>query len=171
MNRNHRKIAGIGLSVLLGFMTSDFVRGQAQGEERFIFLHLRMKDGVITLVKSSTVSGALKPQLRADKTGNIQFEVETKAGVAQWAGWMDDPSIRRYEYPDPDNPGAIKPKLVQVSEAEFAVRIPVVKDAHYLSFYRLETAQAKAPALPGTQAAKPAKSLIAKIELPAVADQ
>src|SRR6266487_4595018 len=167
MNRNHRTLAGIWLAALLGLMTSGFVRGQAEREEKFLFLHLRLKDGVITLVKAATVSGALKPQRRADKTGSIQFEVETEAGVSRWTGMMDDPSIRRYEYPDPDKPGAIKSKLVQVNEAEFAIRIPLLKDAHHLSFYRLGTAQAKAPALPDAQAPKPAKTLIAKIELPA----
>src|SRR5713226_8342510 len=115
MKRNHRTMAGLWLSVLLGLMTSSFVRGQAEGEEKFLFLHLRMKEGVITLVKAATVSGALKPQRRADKTGSIQFEVETEAGVSRWTGTMDDPSIRRYEYDDPKNPRAIKSKVVQVS--------------------------------------------------------
>ena len=156
------------LSALLGLMTSALALGQAAKDNKILFLHLRMKDGAITLVKSASVSGTLKPQRRAENPGTIQFDVETAAGVSLWSGAMDDPSVRRYEYEDPEKPGAIKTKVVQLAEVEFVVRVPVLKGAHHFSLYRLEAPPAKAPAEPAVeQQAKPARSLLVRIALPA----
>ena len=154
------------LSALLGLMTSPLAFGQAKETDKILFLHLRMKDGVITLAKSATVPGTLKPQRRSEKPGAFQFEIETAAGVSLWNGAMDDPSIRRYEYEDPENPGAIKTKVVRFAEVEFVVRVPVLKDAHQFSIYRLEATPAKAPGAPAAEQVKMARSLLARIALP-----
>ena len=158
---------GLWLSVLLGLMTSALAFGQAKEENKILFLHLRMKDGVITLAKSITVPGTLKPQRRLEKPGAFQFELETAAGVSLWNGAMDDPSIRRYEYEDPENPGAIKTKMVQLAEVEFVVRVPVLKDARQFSLYRTETSTAKGGAPPAGAQARPARTLLTRIQLPA----
>ena len=155
------------IPALLGLLTSGFVYGQAKTDDKFLFLHLQLKDGVITLIKSAAVPGVLKPQRRLDKPGAFQFDAESAAGVSLWSGAMNDPSIRRYEYADPDNPGAIKAKVVQLNQVEFTVRLPILKEAHHLSFYRMEAAPANAFAAPGAKSTPLTKALIARIQLPA----
>jgi hypothetical protein len=53
------------------------LRAQPKEPDQILFLHLRMKDGALTLVKSSTVPGVLKSRRSADKKAPLQLEVET----------------------------------------------------------------------------------------------
>src|SRR5262245_34470664 len=142
---------------------------QPKEADQIIFLHLRMKDGTLTLVRSATVPGVLKSRRSADKKAPLQLEVETAKGASLWSETMSDPTVRRYEYEDPDNPGLIKSKVVQLNEVEFTVRVPFKKEARRLSFYRVSQPAAKGNRLiaPDVKSSKPAKELIARIDLPA----
>jgi hypothetical protein len=142
---------------------------QPKDVDQILFLHLRMKDGTLTLVRSATVAGVLKSRRSADKKAPFQLEVETAEGASLWGEKMTDPSVRRYEYEDPDNPGVIKSKVVQLNEVEFTVRVPFKKEARRLSFYRVSQPAEKGKTLiaPDAKSSKPAKELIARIDLPA----
>jgi hypothetical protein len=141
--------------------------------DQILFLHLRMKGGTLTLVKSATVPGVLKSRRSADKKAPLQLEVETAEGASLWSDTMNDPSVRRYEYEDPDNPGVIKSKVVRLNEVEFTVRVPLKKEARRLSFYRVSPPAEKGKTLiaPDAKSSKPAKELIARIDLPAAEEK
>jgi hypothetical protein len=148
-------------------LTTGLLRAQSKAPDKILFLHLRMKDGAITLVKTATTPGLLKSHRGAGKRGPIEFELQNTEGAPLWRETMSDPSIRRYEYEDPDNPGVIKSKVVQLGEVEFVVRVPFSKATRRISFYRTEAASEKARLLPaGALTALPAKRLIAHIDLP-----
>ncbi len=167
MKLHRRLFASVCLSILLGLGFATRLPGQAQGEPKILFLHLRMKDGAVTFVKSNTVPGTLKPPRQLEKQGAIQIQIETREGISLWQNAMDDPELRRYEYADPDHPGAIKAKFVRLNAVEFVVRVPVFKGAHHLSLYRKIAPGIHGPAVPAVKAAEAAKTLLATFELPA----
>ena len=111
------------------------VAAQPKEENVIVFLHLRMKDGQVTLVKSSTAPGVLKTPSEQPARA-IQFTIENAAGAAVWTSTMDDPAVRRLEYTDPDAPGVIKSRIVQLDDVEFTIRVPQRKDGVKLAFYR-----------------------------------
>ncbi len=78
-----------------------------------------------------------------------------------WSVVIDDPSVRRYEYEDPLQPGVLRAMEVKLNDIEFIVRAPLVADVRHLGVYREEprTSGAKAPATP-------AKKLVVRHALP-----
>ena len=154
------------LLVCFCFGTAE-LRAQRKEPDQILFLNLRMTNGVITLVNAMPTPGVLKSRRGADKKGPIQLEVETAAGTSLWNETMSDPSVRRYEYEDPDHPGGIISKVVQLNEVQFSVRIPFNKEARRVSFYRVAPSEtSKAQVAPPARPPKAVKELIARIDLP-----
>ena len=138
----------------------------ADETDHIVFLHLRLKDGVVTLVRSSVRPGQLKTPIASDKKGEIHLELTATNGVSLWSEVMGDPTVQRFEYEDPDNPGKLKVKEVKVTEAEFTVRVPFYKDAKELKLHRLDKpanlTEAKAPGA--------TKKLLGTVAMPAKED-
>ena len=88
--------------------------------------------------------------------------MEQGGGGACWSLAIDDPSVQRQEYEDPQQPGALRSKRVQVDDIEFVVRAPLTVGARYIRVYRKE--KGTQAATPGASA--PAQKLLARIELP-----
>lgn len=153
--------SSIGLAVML--MTLSLGRVQASdGTNQFLFLTLRLKGGAVTLEKASVVSGTLKPQQDSTDAEPLLVTLEQAEGEARWSLAIDDSSIQRYEYEDPQQPGALKSKLVQVDDVEFIVRAPLTPGVRHIAIYRKE--KSIQPATAGES--PPAKRLLARIELP-----
>jgi hypothetical protein len=148
------------LGLLLGLILCLSLRA-AEEDEKFLFLTLRYKDGAITLVKSAVVSGTLKPQRNSARPDALQIHLEKTEGESAWSLVMDDPSVRRYEYEDPDQPGVIRSKEVRVNDTEFIIRAPLLPGVRHLAVYRQE------PPAPGAKApATPSKKLLVRHTLP-----
>ena len=155
--------------VLVGCFSANLeLPAQSKEPDKILFLHLRMKDGAITLTKTVTAPGVLKPRRGSDKKGPLEIELQNAEGAFLWSEAMSDPSVRRYEYEDPDNPGAIKFKVVQLSEVEFTVRVPSWPEGRRVSFYRVEPSAKpnRVAAASEFKSARPAKQLITTIDLP-----
>ena len=145
---------------MLGLTLCLCLRG-AEADGKFLFLTLRYKDGDITLVKSALVSGTLKPRRNSTRPDALQIVLEKAEGQSAWSLAIDDPSVRRYEYEDPERPGVIRSKEVKVNDVEFIVRAPLVTDVRHLAVYRQE------PPAPGAKApAAPVKKLLVRHSLP-----
>lgn len=116
---------------------------------QIVFLQLQFDQSGVTLASSRTVEGKLK-QLRAPENREISYDVTNNSGVI-FTGALDDPLVKRLEYEDPDNPGQLKMKVVEVTEATVYLRIPYAENLREVTFYRSvsgrsatgETARAK----------------------------
>lgn len=126
----------------------------AERMDRILFLHLRMQDGAVSLVRSSIRPGRLKTPIASDRQGVIQLQLTAEPGVVLWTEVMADPLCRRLEYVDPGSPGMLRTKWVQVTQAEFTVRLPFYPEGRQLTLHRLERpatrALAATAALPRT---------------------
>ena len=141
-------------AVLLVFAFLAACSGLAEEKDQILFLQLKLKDEAITLVRSSVRPGHLKTPIAPDKKGEIRLELTAADGSSLWHEVMADPTVRRIEYEDPDNPGSLKSKEVRVTEAEFTVRVPFVKAAKQLNLHRLEKPARRADAQTPRQAGK-----------------
>ena len=120
------------LSLLLGVCAGNLVIAQ-ESPPQILFLHLKLQSNQVSLVSASVAPGRLKvfPEHRAA----LDLEVVTSAGLVLWTNSVADPTFRHLEYEDPDHPGQILSKEVQLTNPEFTVRVPVFRDAHHVRFY------------------------------------
>jgi hypothetical protein len=120
------------LTLLLGVCGANLVFAQ-ESPPQILFLHLKLQSNQVSLVSASVTPGKLKvfPEHRAA----LDLEVTTSAGQVLWTNSVADPSFRHLEYEDPDHPGQIISKEVQLTNAEFTVRVPVIRDAHHVNFF------------------------------------
>src|ERR1039458_3540420 len=120
------------LTLLLGACGATLVFAQ-ESPSQILFLHLILQSNQVSLVSAAVTPGRLKvfPEHRAA----LDLEVATSAGQVLWTNNVADPSIRHLEYEDPDHPGEIISKEVQLTNTEFTVRVPVFRDAHHVNFY------------------------------------
>ena len=153
-------LLAIGLMTMLTVMTP---LGAHAGDNtnQFLFLTLRLKDGVVTLEKAQLVTGTLKPQQNSTEEKPLLITLEQTKGIAQWSLTMDDPSVQRLEYEDPQQPGALKTKLIATDDIEFIVRTPLISGVRHLAIHR-QAAQTQLTA-GGSSATN---TLLARLELP-----
>ncbi len=138
---------------------SDAAKAQPQSDAQIVFLHLRMKDDTLTLVKSASRPGIVKQRRLVEKPGGIYYELVSSSGKPLWQGVTADPLQQRLEYEDPDHPGQLKIKYVKLNEIEFTLRLPFKPEMRRLELYRL------APAAPNSGRPKVARKLIGSIPL------
>jgi hypothetical protein len=109
----------------------------ASETNQILFLHVKLKDGVVTLVDSKIRPGVLKPHRDGGPKKALRFSAEDSAGAELWSGSMEDPTVKRLETSD-ENTGELTVHPVDQAEAEFTVRMPAVAKMHHISFYRDE---------------------------------
>lgn len=143
----------------LFFYPTSTVFPQGKQDSKIVFLHLRMRDGVITLVNTKIRPGYLKPQLTSGVKGDILYDVSDISGTSLWQGVSNNPSRRRYEYEDPDNPGKILSKIIDQNDVEFTIRIPYNPGIKTVSFFSLNES------VESLKIKRPSSILIGKIEL------
>jgi len=113
-----------------------------------VYLQMKMKNGVITLMDASIVPGVCRyPSY--NNHGDIIYRVENTSGVMVGYGAIRDPGLVQGDYIDPDNPGRLKGEAVKLNEAFFVVRIPYTPSLGNISFYT-GTAAANRGTLVGT---------------------
>ena len=151
----------LSLTVILTMLSLGWTQA-GEATNQFLFLTLRLKGRVVTLEKAAIVSGTLKPQVNSTDAEPLFVTLEQAEGAESWSLAMNDPSIQRYEYEDPQQPGVLKSKIVQVDDIEFIVRTPMTPGVRRIAIHHMDKS-AKA-ASPG--AAPAAKKLLARIDLP-----
>jgi hypothetical protein len=120
-----------------------FCSGPLQAEESgnagIVFLRMYIDRDSISLIESIVVPGAFKQPRAGSISRDMYYEVESKDGTVVTSGTVDDPLVRRVEYEDPDNPGTLKSKVIELSEADFVLRLNYSDDIEFVSFYKLTT--------------------------------
>jgi len=130
------KLFAVILAVSLRVISS--AHAQSTSAAQIVFLHFKIKDDTIALVKSNTRPGVVKQRRGGETHGGIYYDVVSSSGQSLWHGVMDDPLVQRMEYGDPTNPGQLNIKYVKLKEAEFRLRMPFKPEAHRIEFYRVE---------------------------------
>jgi len=120
------------LTLLLGACGASVIYAQESPSQIF-FLHLKLQSNQVSLVSASVATGRVK--VFSEQHAALNLEVATSAGQLLWTNRVADPLLRHLEYEDPDHPGQIIDKVVQLTNAEFTVRVPVIRDAHHVNFY------------------------------------
>jgi hypothetical protein len=108
----------------------------AQENSRIVFLHLKMRQGKVVLLDQTTRAGSLKQSRAAQQYATWTYDLVSPTGEVLWSGTMRDPSFKRYEYEDPNEPGKIRSKQVLLDDVEFTVRVPHIDSAQRVQFYR-----------------------------------
>lgn len=151
----------IGCLAALSLVSASLAADEKE-PERILFLHLRIKDNVVSLVKASSRPGVLKKPQHQE---GLTLELLSPEGTPLWTAGVEDPGVQRFEYEDPENPGQLLTKIVERPDTEFTVRVPWKKGATHLSVHRHERAPAAAKA-PGAPA-QAARRHLGRVELPA----
>lgn len=125
------------LIAMVCFLTLETNLVHAQ--HKILFLQLRMQGDTIRLVGSNITPGVVKRARGSGPNAAIQYKVYSATGLLLWEGAMDDPSIRRYEFENPEKPGQLVAKLVKLQDVEFTLRIPLKEGVRYVQFYRTES--------------------------------
>ena len=143
--------------LLLMLATCETVVVFAQeSSPQILFLHLKLENNQISLVEASVAPGTLK-RLSA-RQPSFDLEVASSSGQVLWTNTVANPSIRHLEYEDPNHPGEIISKGVQLTNTEFTVRVPAFTNAHHVNFYQWQSSA-------GTNAME-ANPLVASLPLP-----
>jgi hypothetical protein len=136
---NSRFLAIVGMLICYAFMAwTTTVHAQESGSDKIMFLRLRLKNDMVSLISKTIRQGKLKSH-RLEKTQNgIRYTITSSTGESLATGFIEDPSVRRYEYEDPAQAGHIKTKLVTSTDVEFTLRIPVRTGMQVITFDRLK---------------------------------
>ena len=129
------KWLSFGLVLTIGLAEQVFAQVDPA---RIAFLHLKMDSNQVTLLSASVSPGVLKrfPEYRAA----MDLEVATASGQVLWTNHVANPLIRRLEFEDPEHPGVILSREVQLTNAEFTIRVPALPGAHHVNFYAMQPA-------------------------------
>lgn len=144
--RAHRtSLTTIILLVALSWPAAS-VWGQTNDGPGILFLHLKLQqDKTLKLVNSIIRPGELKPPANTDITDGIHYELLDAAGKSLWHAAIADPERHVVEHADHANDGKLKQFRVELSDAEFMVRMPVRTNAVQVEFYRLTATATNRP--------------------------
>jgi hypothetical protein len=151
---------------------SGFVPGLAEDAPQILFLTLKLEKDQVSLIRSATAPGTLKPSVTHPQ--GLEMELTSGAGQLLWRQSVTDPSIQRLEYEDPDHPGRIVMKVVQLTNVEFTVRVPALTNAQRLHFYQssaFSSTNAAASSAPREKAIAESRRSLGHVTLPAATDK
>jgi hypothetical protein len=134
---------------------------------KILFLHLKLESNQVSLVSASVAPGTLKRSSAPRPL--LDMEVATAGGQVLWTNNVADPSLRHLEYEDPDHPGEIIGKEIQLTNTEFTIRVPAFREADHVDFYLSQSAITNTNPT-GTNAAVnssvPQRKLVGTVTLP-----
>jgi hypothetical protein len=126
------------LVVLAIILPASLAAADDNDGSEIIFLHLRIDAGGVSLVDARTVPGHLKTPRTDQPRGELVYELVAGESEVLYTAGINDPLTLKFDYEDPDQPGRLKSKVVQLNETEFTVRVPAVAGATSVNFYRVE---------------------------------
>ena len=132
------------LSTLAGVLLSA-APALAADLEQMAFLHLRWQSNSISLLSSEVRTGRLKKS--PTSLGALRVHLADAQGRSLWQSSMEDPRVRRYEYPAGEDSKTLRTKTVTETRGECVIRVPVRSDAAEVLI--LSAATSRSPALAG----------------------
>lgn len=88
------------------------------------FLHFRLTNGQVELVNQKRTPGVLKAPRAARSARTLQLDLEAADGATIWSQAVEDPTFKRIEYEDPQQPGRMRVREITTTNVEFTVRVP-----------------------------------------------
>ncbi|MCX8091523.1 MAG: hypothetical protein N3I86_11460 [Verrucomicrobiae bacterium] len=138
-----RRRAGIAVAWLaaLSMLPTPVALAQTNDSARILFLHVQWREGTPVLQDWSVRPGHVKPRAAADGAA-LRVEVQDDAGRTLWQTVVPDPRMRRLESHDPAQRDRAAAARVIVENAEFTLRVPVLREARRVEFFAEETGAA-----------------------------
>ncbi len=130
----------ISKSVLLPAAIVAFVVVHGEllhAQSKILFLRLSIQNDSIALVRSSIRPGVLKQGEGSGRGSGIEYQCRSASGQIVATGIIADPSIRHYEYEDPEHPGILKTTHVKLKSAQFTLRLALKENLSRVEFYRV----------------------------------
>ena len=121
---------------------------ESPASSKIAFLRLQIDSAGFRLVNATIVDGTLKSPRTELVPADYSYELVGIYSTVLFKGGFENPLIKRYEYEDPDHPGQINIKVVELPSAELIIRVPVNPAIHRLNIYRNERASARGNAQP-----------------------
>jgi hypothetical protein len=117
-------------------LISSVIAKAAGTENKVVFLQFHIDSNSISLTKSTMADGELKKTRIRTESKEIYFEIVSKDSQLLSSGNIENPLVRKFEYENPDKPGEILQKIVNLESAEFTVRINYNNQIDKINFYR-----------------------------------
>ncbi|HVS53620.1 MAG TPA: hypothetical protein VHD62_14795 [Opitutaceae bacterium] len=91
----------------------------------------------VRLDRAVIAAGRVKAPPRSIAPYRIEFEVYDGAGEKRYAGSIDDPLHRIYEYEDPAQPGSLRHVAHETDSDLFQIRLPEPLGAAQIAFFEI----------------------------------
>jgi len=127
------------LLLIVIFSTILIRTGFAETGDKIVFLQFFIDSNDIKLTKSTFADGQLKSPRVAEPTKDIYFEVVSGNSELLFSGNIENPLVKILEYENPDKPGKILQKIINLESVEFTVRINYDKSIDKINFYHTES--------------------------------
>lgn len=137
IRRRTLRFVGIVLMFLCALSFALAMPAFAQPKNQILFLQFSMKGDTLTLIRSEVRPGIVKEQRSHEFRDGLKYAFRSANGALLLEGTLSDPSVRRYEYEDPENPGRIKSKDITFHNVEFTIRVPYQSKMYALEVYRV----------------------------------
>jgi len=135
--KNLKKRYQIALIITL-FLILSVISNVAGTENKIVFLQFNIDSNSISLTKSTLADGELKKPRIKSSGKEIYFEVVSKDSQLLSSGNIENPLVRKFEYENPDKPGEILQKIVNLESVEFIVRVDYNNQIDKINFYRTQ---------------------------------
>lgn len=120
------------------FLISSVISVATGTEDKIVFLKFRIDSNSIVLTKTTLADGKLKNSRNNISNKEIYFEVVSKDSRLLSSGNIENPLVKKLEYENPDKPGELLHKIVNLESAEFTVRINYNNQIDRINFYRAQ---------------------------------
>jgi hypothetical protein len=94
----------------------------------------------VRLDRSVVAPGRVKAAPRSIEPYRLEFEVYDAGGEKRYAGSVDHPLHRSFEYEDPAQPGALRRTAQDVADEVFQIRLPDTFAAAQIAFFEVQPA-------------------------------
>ena len=119
--------------IIIGmFLLASFVVAEDDG--KIAFLKFKYDGEKVTLLDSKLVDGTIKEKRKEFDPAELRYDILDKDKRTLMYDAIDNPLEKKFDFEDPENPGQMKAKVVQVPEAEFTIRINYTDEIGFIRF-------------------------------------
>lgn len=115
--------------------TADLPKAESSGQ--IAFLTVKVDPDGVTLLESRLVDGTVKERRAANRVTGLRYEMVSDQSQILSYDVIADPLIRHLEYEDPDQPGRLISKTIQLDEAVITIRVNYTDPTDRLKFYKV----------------------------------
>jgi len=113
----------LALSLAVGWMLIAISSSLLGAESHYVLLRLRWTDTGVQVLESRGVKGPMKPAV--NRRGTHQVQLTDGVGKTLWTSSLEDPRLRRYEYPSDAEGSGLAGTTKRLPQAELMLRVPL----------------------------------------------